>query len=399
MKTFTCILLLMTSLCLVHGQSRDLVVKNLTTNLEKIAMKGHISGFSVAIVNAHETLYTHGFGYADIQQQKKYTENSIQTIASISKTSIGIALLKAQEMGKLNLDDAINTYLPFEVVNPYFPEEPITIRQLASHTSTIKDAHQYESRGYILYSSNNMGTKANKNFRTPEDIMPYGLFLKKILSKEGEWYKKKNFHKKKQGSIFEYSNIGAGLAALVLENAVDQPFNEFTKTYIFEPLEMTQTGWFLSNVDRSMLTKLYTGNGTQLAPYQLVNYPDGAMITSSTDLAKYLSELIAGYRGKGTLLSNESYQELFSPNLSTAIHEDKNENKYNDEYEMGIFMGISAKGQIGHTGGDPGVSSFMFFDTASQIGKLLMVNTDLSKEGVKSFIEIWKTLESYETKL
>ena len=384
---------------MAHGQSRDLVVKNLTTELEKVASKGHINGFSVAVVNANGTLYTHGFGYADIQQQKEYTEKSIQTIASISKTSIGIALLKAQEMGKLNLDDAINTYLPFEVVNPYFQEEPITIRQLASHTSTIIDAHQYDSRGYILYSAKNIGAKANKNFRTPEDKMPYGEFLKKILSKEGEWFKKKNFHKNKPGSIFEYSNIGAGLAALVLENAVDQPFNEFTKTHIFEPLEMTQTGWFLSNVDRSMLTKFYAGNGTQLAPYQLVNYPDGGLITSSTDLAKYLSELIAGHKGKGTLLSTESYQELFRPNLSTVIHEDKNENKYNDEYEMGIFMGISAKGQIGHTGGDPGVSSFMFFDTDDQIGKLLIVNTDLSKDGVQSFIEIWKTLESYETKL
>ncbi len=103
MKTITSLVLLMTSLCIVHGQSGDLVIKNLTTDLEKIALKGHINGFSVAVVNANETLYTHGFGSADIEQQKEYTENSIQTIASISKTSIGIALLKAQEMGSQTL--------------------------------------------------------------------------------------------------------------------------------------------------------------------------------------------------------------------------------------------------------------------------------------------------------
>ncbi|MFT6948621.1 MAG: hypothetical protein ACJARP_003055, partial [Vicingaceae bacterium] len=69
------------------------------------------------------------------------------------------------------------------------------------------------------------------------------------------------------------------------------------------------------------------------------------------------------------------------------------------EYNMGVFMGISAQGQIGHTGGDPGVATHMFFNTETKIGKLLIINTDLKKEGKKEFIDIWKKLEEYETKL
>jgi len=46
-----------------------------------------------------------------------------------------------------------------------------------------------------------------------------------------------------------------------------------------------------------------------------------------------------------------------------------NESVYNDEYNMGVFVGISAKGQVGHTGGDPGVATHMFFNSETKIGK------------------------------
>jgi CubicO group peptidase (beta-lactamase class C family) len=382
------------------AQIKDTLAQKLTKELEEISRLGHINGFSVAIVNSDTILYTKGFGFSDVVEKTGYTANTMQPIASISKTVIGIALLKAQELGKLDLDDPINKYLPFKVANPYFPKEAITVGQLASHTSTILDAKQYEGKGYVLREVENTGTKANKNFRSPEQLMDYSLFLEKIFSEEGEWYQKKNFIKKKPGEIFEYSNLGAGLAALVLENAVKQPFHEFTKIHVFEPLKMMDTGWFLKDLNYDNFSKLYADKDTELAPYQLVNYPDGGLITSSKDLAKYLKELISGHAGEGQLLALESYRDLFKGNLgNTVIHKDRKDNKYNDEYDMGIFMGMSAQGQMGHTGGDPGVTTFMFFNPETRIGKILLANTDLSKEGIKKFIEIWKILESYESKL
>ncbi len=62
-------------------------------------------------------------------------------------------------------------------------------------------------------------------------------------------------------------------------------------------------------------------------------------------------------------------------------------------------MGISAQGQMGHTGGDPGVVTHMFFNTKTKMGKILIANTDLDKEGIKEFIDIWSTLEKDENKL
>jgi len=382
-----------------YGQTNDSISKLLIRDLEQIYTQNHINGFSVAIVDQNGTLFENGFGYSNKQENKKYTENTIQNIASISKTFIGITLLKAQELGNLNLDDPINDYLPFEVINPYFPNTPITIRQLATHTSSIRDPSRYEKNGYVLKEENNGDAKVNRNFRSPDEMMTQAVFLKNILSKEGKWYKKNNFLKTKPGEIFEYSNIAAGLAALVVEKATGESFNALTKIYIFEPLEMSNSGWSFDEVDFSNHSILYSNKETELAFYQLVTYPDGGLITSSSDLGKYLSELISGYSGNGKILKTESYKELFKPHLTDENHKERNENVYNDEYNMGIFMGISAQGQIGHTGGDPGVVTHMFFNIKTNIGKILIVNTELGKEGIKEFIDVWNKLEEYEMKL
>ena len=147
MKKF--IVILLNVLCIQsYGQTSNSIGEQLTKDLLHIYSKNYIIGFSVAIVNQDKILYSKGFGYSDKLENKDYTENTIQNIASISKTFIGIALLKAQELGKLNLDDPINNYLPFNVINPRFPNTAITIRHLATHTSSIIDPSRYEKNGY-----------------------------------------------------------------------------------------------------------------------------------------------------------------------------------------------------------------------------------------------------------
>ncbi|WP_062055486.1 serine hydrolase domain-containing protein [Aquimarina longa] len=399
MRKLSTLILLNILLYQGYSQTNDSITKKLTKELEQIYSQDHINGFSVAIVNQGGILFKKGLGYSNRKSSKKYTENTIQNIASISKTFIGIALLKAQELGKLNLDEPINKYLPFKVINPNFSNTPITIRQLATHTSSIKDPSRYEKNGYVLRKKNNGITKVNSNFRNPDEMMTYDVFLKNILYRGGKWYKKNAFLKKEPGTTFEYSNIAAGLAAFVIENATGESFNKFTKKYIFKPLEMSNSGWFLNEINLLNYSKLYSNKKTELAPYQLVNYPDGGLITSSNDLGKYLTELISGYNGNGKILTSESYKKLFKAYLTDKNYKERNNGVYNDEYNMGLFMGISAQGQIGHTGGDPGVAAYMFFNTKTKIGKILIVNTDLEKDGIKEFIEIWKKLEEYENKL
>lgn len=378
----------------------------LTAELVQIYKQKQFNGFSVAIVNEKGTLYENGIGFSNTGSKQKYTQNTIQNIGSISKTLVGIALMKAQELGKLNLDDPINKYLPYKIENPYFPNEPITIRHLTSHTSTITDNEYYLKRNYILKPNQHIGNMKLKlddeQLINPSDsILPMKVYLKNVLSSKGKWYKKDDFLKKKPGEIFEYSNVATALAAHIIELATGEGFNKFTSKHILKPLKMEASGWKFEEVKMEDHSQLYQTVDTPLPFYSLITYPDGNFITSAKDLSLFLTELIKGYGGEGTILSEESYKEYFNEQLSARNFVKRNtKNPYSDEYNVGVFIGFSGAGNIGHTGGDPGVSTMMFFNPKTKIGRILIVNTNINdKKGNDEFYGIWNILEKHQSEL
>lgn len=376
---------------------------SLTAALHKIHEQGFINGFSVAIVNDSAVLYTKGFGQADISGQKTYSKNTVQNIASISKTFIGVSLLKAQELGKLNLDDPINNYLSYEVKNPHYPEVPITIRHLATHTSSILDTDYYEMSYVMKDPIETIDTTVVSIpdfFNGPETRIPLVEFLEKILSDKGAWYQKEGFLNKPPGAQYEYSNIAATLAAQVLEGATGIALPKFTQTHILDTLGMTGSGWSFDAIHMEDHSRLYAVAKTPLPFYSLITYPDGGFTTSSSDLAAYLNELMKGFGGKGTLLQADGYSELFKKQLNASHYANADvEEPSGDERNSGIFMSFRANGQIGHSGGDPGVSTHMFFDPTTHLGRILIVNTELDEEGYKELIAIGNTLTEYGGKL
>jgi CubicO group peptidase (beta-lactamase class C family) len=377
---------------------------SITNELIEIHKQGYINGFSVAIVNEHEVLYKAGIGYSNVDSKTKYTENTIQNIGSVSKTFIGVALLKAQELGKLRLDDSINNYLPFQVYNPNHPTEEIRLRHLATHTSTILDTDYYNEKSYVLKENLEVSESLrtlSETFNPPASKMPLIPFLEKLLSEKGEWYKEQGFLQNKPGDIFEYSNIGATLAAAVLEIATGKSFNEFVTEHILKPLNMNSSGWSFDDVELSKHSTLYATPDTELPYYSLITYPDGGLISSISDMAQYLIELIKGYSGNGTLLNKASYKELFKEQLTSASFPDRDaDDDYDDEFNTGIFMGFTPKGYIGHTGGDPGIAVYMFFKPKSKTGKILMINTSVRDvNGEDEFFAIWNTLDKYEHRI
>ncbi len=383
----------------------SITTDSLTTALTGLAEKGTIQGFGVAIVNQDSTLYAKGYGIAKREEATPYTENTLQNIASISKTLIGVALLKAQEMDKLNMDDPIDQYLPFDIANPFYPEEAITIRHLATHTSTIQDGDLYSEKSYVLENSEDIALAksfgGSEAFNLPDAEIPMGEFLENFLATNGAWYTTSSYLRTKPGKRYEYTNVGATLAAYIIERATAQSYADFTTQYILKPLGTDASGWTATAIDSTQRTDLFTVEGKKIPNYKLVTYPDGGLITSVDDMAKFLSELIRGYSGLGTLLSAASYQELFTAFLTAANFEEERDTDrpYDDEYNSGLFMGHTPIGHIGHMGGDPGVSTFMFFNPETKIGRLLFVNTDLDAKGAEQFYAIWEQLGAFEQAL
>lgn len=164
---------------------------------------------------------------------------------------------------------------------------------------------------------------------------------------------------------------------------------------------MKDSGWSFEEIQFSEFSRLYENPATLLPYYQSATYPDGGFITSINDLSKYLTELIKGYNGKGTLLTPKSYKEYFTPQLTASHFTERNDkNPYSESYNVGIFMGFGYTGYIGHTGGDPGVMSMLFFDPKNNLGRIMIFNTNFSdKKGNDAFYGIWNALEKYQNKL
>ncbi|MGB6037924.1 MAG: serine hydrolase domain-containing protein, partial [Cryomorphaceae bacterium] len=193
------------------------------------------------------------------------------------------------------------------------------------------------------------------------------------------------------------------LAAFVVEQATGQPFDEFTTEHIYQPLQMNDTGWSLEDVDISKHSRLYRSDHTLLPFYTAITYPDGMLIASSSDMAKYATELIKGYRGQGTLLSKESYAEYFSTQLDDHHFEEGSRDPnhpYDGDYDPAIFIGHSALGYVGHSGGDAGVSTWFYFNKEKSLGTYMVMNTDIGDRKTElEYYAIWDKLVAYADKL
>ncbi len=394
------LILLLTSCCSIVLKSQDYNL-DLQEDLQKIHKKNRINGFSLAIVSKDQVLFSKGFGLANTQTDMSYTPNTLQNVASVSKTLLGVALLKAQEQGKLHLDDPINEHLPFEINNPYYPLRKITIRHLATHTSTIKDTDYYDQKAYVLTNASYLGLpilqERSENFQSPHQHETMDSYLQKLYSIDGDWFGITNFMNVQPGSKYEYSNAGAALAAYVIEQATGISYDRYTQEHILKPLGMEHTGWSFDQVDMNMHCELYADKKNALPKYYLVTYPDGGLLTNLEDLSKFLMELIRAYHGQGSLLTAESYGELFKQQLSAQqLPSQDKDNPLNDEYNSGIFMGFTPNGQIGHTGSDPGVLTYMFFDPQTGFGKIFLSNTSPNeKDGDKPYQAITKAVNKY----
>ena len=64
-------------------------------------------------------------------------------VASISKLVVAIGVMRLVEQEKADLDADVSGYLGWTLRNPNHPTQIITLRQLLSHTSSVRDAGKY----------------------------------------------------------------------------------------------------------------------------------------------------------------------------------------------------------------------------------------------------------------
>ena len=116
----------------------------LASALDKIFKNHHTVGGAVIIARDGEIVYEHYYGYASKTGRIPVTEDTYFRLASVTKMVTAIRVMQLVEEGVLDLDRDISEYLGYQVGNAYYPQTPITLRMLMTHTSSLNQHGGYQ---------------------------------------------------------------------------------------------------------------------------------------------------------------------------------------------------------------------------------------------------------------
>lgn len=342
------------------------------------------AGLAGAVIVDNKIVWMKGYGYADVENKIPFTPATIMNAGSIAKTVMGVCMMRLVQEKKLSLDEDINTYLPFTVKNPHYPDEKITLRMIATHSSSLADRDPFYIDSTYIY-----GGDANESL---------GDFLKNYYVKGGSHYSDSNFYKARPGSYWEYSNIAASLAGYIVELKSGMKLNEYCKKILFKPLQMHSSGWFLHEIDISRHARLYQNKADttiQFPLYGFTTYPDGGLRTSVAELSRFFIVLLNNGRfEKQQILRKETVAEMKRLQF-TPSH--KPENIDLASKNEGLFWRTKNNGTLlGHGGNDFGIKTMMLTDLQQQVGVVLFTNTeDDMDQRTASFYYIFEELLKY----
>ena len=148
-------------------------------------------------------------GLSDAKAGRVATPDDPARIASISKLVVAIGVMKLVEQKALDLDADVSRYLDWPLRNPAFPDRPITLRMLLSHTASLRD-------GEDLY------------------VIPLGRTLKGQLANSSVW---DSAHAPGEG-YFTYGNMNFPVIAAIVEKVTRERFDIWMRREVLDPLKV-----------------------------------------------------------------------------------------------------------------------------------------------------------------
>lgn len=176
-----------------------------------------LSGLQVSVMRGGEVVGHWAFGFAQVNEGFKTplkTHHKIR-VASVSKLAVAVGIMRLVERRQLELDADVSRYLGWTLRNPAFPDHPITLRQLLSHTSSLRDGERY--------------------------FIPAGAGELRDFFEPGSGYWEAGVHYARgkgmqPGVFFEYANINFGVLGEVIERVAGQRFDHFMTEAVLAPL-------------------------------------------------------------------------------------------------------------------------------------------------------------------
>ncbi|SDM27328.1 serine hydrolase domain-containing protein [Pedobacter antarcticus] len=198
--------------------------KPVEKELQELMLKFQAIGLNVAVVKSGKIIYQHAFGLKSREAGTSLAMNNLFRIASISKSFSATAIMQLVESGKVSLDADFGELIGFRLRNPKFPQTPITLRMVLSHTSSIND-----SQGYF-----------NFDIINPE--------------KNPDW--EKCYDAYEPGKGYAYCNLNFNMAGAVIEKLSGERFDRYIQNHILRPLQI-KGGYNIDSLDKNLFTTLY----------------------------------------------------------------------------------------------------------------------------------------------
>ena len=242
------------ALAMIFSLALAAAEESMDERVDRIFRDTKAVGGAFLVAQNGEIVYEHYYGVQQKTTGVPVTEKSYFRCASVTKLVTGIGLMKMMDDGMLEPDEDISTYLGYAVGNPRYPDTPITLRMLMSHTAGLNENSSYSSKSSKLSNMIALDQKAKANFK---DVRP--------------------------GSEYAYSNFGAGITGAIIESVTGEDVSSFMREYLFEPLGIDAAYTATQLEEPEYLTATYHKDGSlYIAPSYALRQTYDAQATPDT---------------------------------------------------------------------------------------------------------------------
>jgi len=247
-----------------------------------------VPGAIFSMVRGDSIVMLKGYGVANLDKNVSVDpQKTIFRVASISKTVSATAVMQMVERGVINLSDPVNKHLK----NFKLPDNfgiPTTIAHLLTHTSG------YDQSG---------GARRTLD---PVKMEPMVTYFPKAMPRQVF----------PPGKIISYSTWMGSMAGYLTEEISGIPFNDYMIKNIFEPLEMSRSGYIRKElpVDDMAQGYFHRNGNYSLAPFEYTKTVPGTMLmTTAEDMSHLLIMHLNQGRFNGKQILNEkSIEDMHS---------------------------------------------------------------------------------------
>ena len=337
----------------VSGDPRVVsAVKLVEAWLDAQVAYNRIPGMSVAIVHDQSLLWSHGFGYADLEKKIPASPTTIYSICSISKLFTSVAVMQLRDEGRLSLDDPVKKHLAWFSIKETFPGSgPPTIRGLLTHSSGLPRESDFP-----------YWTGPDYPFPTHEQIVDR-------ISKQEMLYPADTY--------FQYSNLGLTLAGEIVAAASGQTYADYVRKNILMPLGLKDTSPEIPAAQRgARLAAGYSqplrdGTRKRMPAFDVRGVAPAAGYASTVeDLGRFASWQfrLLGKGGKEVLAANTLKEMQRVQFVDTDF-----------QTMRGLGFSITRPGNkaiVGHGGSCPGYKSDLSMYIKDKLAAIVMTNAN-----------------------